>query len=91
MKLKDLAKLKDFNFIKSYTRYIIKIWKSIINFFFNLFYRRENHAKNTIGILIRLLMNIEDQVWYEINENKFIIATTLLQLAVHIKTGSFIS
>lgn len=37
--------------------------------------------------MIKLLIDIEEQIWVEITDSKFMTATTLLQLAVHIKTG----
>ncbi|XP_065224601.1 conserved oligomeric Golgi complex subunit 1 [Planococcus citri] len=54
--------------------------------------RRNNQDKvvrtnNTIAILIKLLIDIEEQIWIEISANKFITATTLLHLAVHVKTS----
>lgn len=50
-------------------------------------YSRKNEIEYSIAILIKLLIDIEDQIWSEINRGKFMLATELLQLAVHIKTG----
>lgn len=46
----------------------------------------KNITKNTVAVLIKLLIDVEDQIWTEISNCKFMTATTLLQLSVHIKT-----
>lgn len=53
--------------------------------------RCTNQTKHAVAILVKLLIDVQDQIWFEIGNCKFMTATTLLQLSVHIKTGRILN